>query len=93
MSKKGLSYLLFFVVLLGGFYAAMITFTDFEKVKLPVLNTVQPQTQACVGPIERKSDACIGGSVGLFFNSRSRRRTTDCSAWRVERLAVGRAPV
>lgn len=42
MSKKGLTYLLFFVVLLSGFYAAMITFTDFEKVKLPVLNTVQP---------------------------------------------------
>jgi protein SCO1/2 len=30
------------VVLLGGFYAALITFTDFEKVKLPVLNSVQP---------------------------------------------------
>jgi len=42
MSKKGLTYLLFFVVLLGGFYAALITFTDFEKVKLPVLNSVQP---------------------------------------------------
>lgn len=42
MSKKGLTYLLFFVVLLSGFYAAMITFTDFEKVKLPVLNSVQP---------------------------------------------------
>ena len=41
MSKKGLIYLVFFVVLLGGFYAAMIRFTDFEKVKLPVLNTVQ----------------------------------------------------
>lgn len=42
MSKKGLTYLVFFVVLVGGFYWAMITFTDFEKVKLPVLNTVQP---------------------------------------------------
>ena len=42
MSKKGLTYLLFFVVLLGGFYAAMIKFTDFEEVKLPVLNSVQP---------------------------------------------------
>jgi len=29
-------------VLLGGFYAAMIKFTDFEEVKLPVLNSVQP---------------------------------------------------
>jgi protein SCO1/2 len=44
MSKKGLTYLLFFVVLVGGFYAALVTFTDFEKVKLPVLNTVQPFT-------------------------------------------------
>lgn len=44
MSKKGLTYLLFFVVLVGGFYAAMIKFTDFEEVKLPVLNTVQPFT-------------------------------------------------
>ena len=42
MSKKGLIYILFFVVLLGGFYAAMIKFTDFEEVKLPVLNSVQP---------------------------------------------------
>ena len=33
---------MFFVVLLGGFYAAMIKFTDFEEVKLPVLNSVQP---------------------------------------------------
>lgn len=44
MTKKGLTYLLFFVVLVGGFYAAMIKFTDFEEVKLPVLNTVQPFT-------------------------------------------------
>jgi len=42
MSKKGLIYILFFVVLLGGFYAAMIKFTDFEEVKLPVLNSIQP---------------------------------------------------
>ena len=44
MSKKGLTYLFFFVVLLCGFYAALVIFTDFEKVKLPVLNTVQPFT-------------------------------------------------
>ncbi len=44
MSKKGLTYFFFFVVLLGGFYAALVIFTDFEKVKLPVLNTVQPFT-------------------------------------------------
>ncbi len=42
MRKKALIYFIFFVVLLGGFYAALITWTDFEKVKLPVLNTVQP---------------------------------------------------
>lgn len=42
MSKKRLAFLLFFVLLLGGFYGALIIFTDFEKVKLPILNTVQP---------------------------------------------------
>lgn len=42
MRKKLLFYLLFFGVLLGGFYAAMVYTTDFEKVKLPVLNSVQP---------------------------------------------------
>ena len=42
MSKKVISYLLFFGVLFAGFYIAMIQLTDFEKVKLPVLNTVQP---------------------------------------------------
>lgn len=42
MSKKGISYLVFFGLLLGGFYYAMIKYTDFEEVKLPVLNTVQP---------------------------------------------------
>ncbi len=41
MSKKLVRYLLFFGVLLAGFYIAMIQLTDFEKVKLPVLNTVQ----------------------------------------------------
>lgn len=42
MSKKAVSYLVFFALLLGGFYYAMIKYTDFEEVKLPVLNTVQP---------------------------------------------------
>jgi protein SCO1/2 len=42
MSKKAISYLVFFGLLLGGFYYAMVKYTDFEEVKLPVLNTVQP---------------------------------------------------
>jgi protein SCO1/2 len=42
MSKKAISYLVFFGLLLSGFYYAMVKYTDFEEVKLPVLNTVQP---------------------------------------------------
>ena len=42
MKKKALIYIGFFAVLLLGFYLAMVTLTDFEKVKLPVLATVQP---------------------------------------------------
>jgi len=42
MSKKAIIYLVFFGLLLGGFYYAMVKYTDFEEVKLPVLNTVQP---------------------------------------------------
>lgn len=42
MGKKGLIYLFFFLLLLGGFYAALMLTTDFAKVKLPILNTVQP---------------------------------------------------
>ena len=42
MSKKSLQYLVFFAILIGGFYFAMIRLTDFEEVKLPVLSTVQP---------------------------------------------------
>ncbi len=42
MRKKLFLYLVFFGVLLGSFYAVMVYTTDFEKVKLPVLNTVQP---------------------------------------------------
>ena len=44
MKKKAVIYLGFFLVLLGGFYAALMYTTDFEHVKLPVLNTVQPFT-------------------------------------------------
>lgn len=42
MSKKAIRYLVFFGLLLGAFYAALMYTTDFEKIKLPVLNTVQP---------------------------------------------------
>ncbi len=42
MNKKSLQYLVFFAILIGGFYFAMIKLTDFEEVKLPVLSTVQP---------------------------------------------------
>jgi len=42
MRKKGLIYLFFFVLLLAGFYAALTLTTDFAKVKLPILTTVQP---------------------------------------------------
>ncbi|MFM7222176.1 MAG: SCO family protein [Bacteroidota bacterium] len=42
MKTKALIYIGFFTVLLLGFYIAMVTLTDFEKVKLPVLATVQP---------------------------------------------------
>jgi protein SCO1/2 len=42
MRKKGLVYLFFFVLILGGFYAGLMLTTDFAKVKLPILNTVQP---------------------------------------------------
>lgn len=42
MRKKGLIYLFFFVLLLAGFYTALTLTTDFAKVKLPILTTVQP---------------------------------------------------
>jgi protein SCO1/2 len=42
MNKKLLGYLGFFGVLVVGFYFAMVQLTGFNKVKLPVLNTVQP---------------------------------------------------
>lgn len=41
MNKKLIRYLVFFTVLLIAFYSALVYFTDFEKVKLPVINTVQ----------------------------------------------------
>lgn len=41
MSKKAIRYLVFFGLLLAAFYAGLTYFTDFEKVKLPVINTVQ----------------------------------------------------
>lgn len=41
MSKKGVLYLVFFGVLLAAFYGVLMYTTDFAKVKLPVLNTVQ----------------------------------------------------
>ena len=33
MGKKAISYLVFFGLLLGGFYYAMVKYTDFEEVK------------------------------------------------------------
>ena len=42
MNKKLVQYLAIFGVLLALFYGGMVYFTDFEKVKLPVINTVQP---------------------------------------------------
>jgi protein SCO1 len=42
MSKKAIVYLSFFVVLFAVFYGVLMYTTDFAKVKLPVLNTVQP---------------------------------------------------
>ncbi len=41
MSKKAIVYLIFFGVLFAVFYGVMMYTTDFAKVKLPVLNTVQ----------------------------------------------------
>jgi len=34
---------------------------------------LQPQVQTCVGPIERKSTACIGGRLSLIFRRVGRR--------------------
>ena len=41
MNKKLIRYLVFFAALLIAFYSGLVYFTDFEKVKLPVINTVQ----------------------------------------------------
>ena len=42
MSKKALGYLLFFVVLVVGFYFFLFRGTDLWKAKLPVISYVQP---------------------------------------------------
>lgn len=42
INKKLLGYLVFFGVLVIGFYFTMVQLTGFNTVKLPVLNTVQP---------------------------------------------------
>ena len=42
MKKKPVFYLVFFAVLLTGFYLVLMATTDFGTVKLPVLSTVQP---------------------------------------------------
>jgi len=43
MSKKGWFYIVFFVVLIGGFYFALTRFMPgYGKVQLPVLSYVQP---------------------------------------------------
>jgi protein SCO1/2 len=41
MTKKRVLYLVFFGVLFAVFYAVLTYTTDFAKVKLPILNTVQ----------------------------------------------------
>jgi protein SCO1/2 len=41
MTKKRVLYLAFFVVLFAVFYIVLTNTTDFAKVKLPILNTVQ----------------------------------------------------
>jgi protein SCO1/2 len=42
MKRKVWFYIGFFVVLLAGFYAALMATTDFGKVKLPILNNIHP---------------------------------------------------
>ena len=42
MRKISLFYILFFAGLFGCFYAVMVYTTDFAKVRLPILNSVQP---------------------------------------------------
>lgn len=42
MKRKPVFYLIFFAVLLAGFYLALMATSDFGKVKLPVLGTVHP---------------------------------------------------
>jgi protein SCO1 len=42
MSRKALTYILFFVLLFGGFYAFLYATIDQKKSRLPVLNDVRP---------------------------------------------------
>lgn len=42
MTRKGWMYLVFFGLLLAGFYGGLLWFTDFGKVDLPVLSKVRP---------------------------------------------------
>jgi protein SCO1/2 len=42
MSKKTIFYIVFFTVLVVGFYVVMTQITDMGKPQLPVLNTVMP---------------------------------------------------
>jgi len=70
MNKKLLQYLAFFGVLFALFYGGMVYFTDFEKVKLPVINTVQPFSftrhdgnTGCTGRHQEQGLCC-----GIFFH-------------------------
>lgn len=42
MSKKAVTYIIFFVLLFGGFYAFLYATIDPNKSRLPVLNDVRP---------------------------------------------------
>jgi protein SCO1 len=42
MKRKAWFYIGFFLVLLAGFYVALMATTDFGKVKLPILNNIHP---------------------------------------------------
>src|SRR3982751_3771996 len=42
MSRKAVIYIVFFVVLFGGFYAFLYATIDRNKSRLPVLNDVRP---------------------------------------------------
>jgi protein SCO1/2 len=42
MKRKVWFYIAFFIVLIAGFYAALMATTDIGKVKLPILNNIHP---------------------------------------------------